>query len=660
MDYLDFDIEVGQGAGRDYPVRVLHSPAGEARETVYFPFDELALEKALLRLENALLRSGGARRQALSPDQQAVQDFGRSLFETLLTGEVRARYDVSLESAQRQDRGLWVRLRIEAPELAALPWEFLYDHRRAEFVCLSRDTPVVRYLQLPQPIRPLIVSGPLRVLGMIASPTDLPRLDVDQEKERVERATAALSQAGQVELTWLEGESWRSLQRAMRGGPWHVFHFIGHGGFSEVADEGIIFLADEDGRARSLSASQLGLLLVNHRSLRLVFLSACEGARGSKRDVFSSTASILVRKGIPAVVAMQYTITDLAAIDMARAFYEALADGDPVDAAIVEARVAVSLAVHNTVEWGIPVLYMRSPNGLLFELAPGPPGPESATIGADRSKLTVQALVRTTTAPAPAVLAIAQPFPMELAHVPAGEFLMGTRPDDISVLVRDWGGENKEYARIAFQAEVPAHTIWVAEFHVGIFPITNAQYAAYASATGARKPKHWKGGFVPADKESHPVVDVSWKEALAFCQWLSKNSGRSVRLPNEFEWEKAARGTDGRLFPWGNDHPTTEMCNFGANEIWDTTPVDRYPQGISTYGVLDMAGNVLEWTGSVYGSYPYSAEDARDGPGMAGQRVARGGTYGSYAGYIRCAVRYKYSPNHCHEQVGFRVAIGSQ
>jgi hypothetical protein len=102
--------------------------------------------------------------------------------------------------------------------------------------------------------------------------------------------------------------------------------------------------------------------------LRLVLLNSCEGARGSQRDIFSSTASILVRRGIPAVLAMQYEITDRAAIEFARAFYGALADGLPVDAAVAEARVAVSLGMTNTVEWGTPVLYMRSPDGVLFQV----------------------------------------------------------------------------------------------------------------------------------------------------------------------------------------------------------------------------------------------------------------------------------------------------
>ena len=369
LSYLDFELEIGLGRARQYPVSVVRSPAGEARETMRFPFDELALENRLKDLQIALLRSGGKRRQVLSPEEQAVQGFGRDLFNALFTGEVRSRYDVSQARAWREGTGLRLKLRIQSPELVALPWEFLYDPRQAEYICLSRHTPVVRYLELPQAIQPLPVTPPLRILGIIASPRDMPTLDVEREKERVERAIKDLLAHGLADLTWLERPTWRDLQRAMRSGPWHVFHFIGHGGFDRNVDEGFIALIDEEGQTHRLPATQLGRLLSDHDSLRLVLLNSCEGARGSERDIFSSTAAILVRRCTPAVLAMQYEITDRAAIEFARAFYEALADGLPVDAAVVEARKAVSLAVTNTVEWGTPVLYLRTPDGVLFQVA---------------------------------------------------------------------------------------------------------------------------------------------------------------------------------------------------------------------------------------------------------------------------------------------------
>jgi CHAT domain-containing protein len=151
----------------------------------------------------------------------------------------------------------------------------------------------------------------MRILGLIAAPSNLAELDVEKEKVRVEKALARLIKAEMVELVWLAEPTWRGLQRAMRRGPWHIFHFIGHGAFDTAADEGQVYLEtdeDEDDEHKSapLTATQLGLLLADHDSLRLVVLNACESGLSGKQDIFSSTASILVQRGLPAVLAMQY------------------------------------------------------------------------------------------------------------------------------------------------------------------------------------------------------------------------------------------------------------------------------------------------------------------------------------------------------------------
>lgn len=383
MQYEDFDIDIDLSEGNEYSVSVLRSPAGEAHAKMLFPFNELVLENRLLQLQNALLRSGGKHRQVLSPEQKAVKEFGQALFDMLMIGEIRSRYDVSQHESLRARKGLRLRLRIRSPKLAALPWEFLYDARENEYLVLSRNRPIVRYLELPQPVQTLEANPPLQVLGMVASPNNLQKLDIEGEKQRVENALSSLQQRGLAQLTWLTGQTWRDLQRAMRAGPWHIFHFIGHGGFDTDNDEGLIALVGEQEQAHFLEASHLGQLLANHSSLRLVLLNVCESARGGQRDIFSSTASILVRRGIPAVLGMQYSITDQAALEFSRLFYEALSDGIPIDAAVCEARVGVNIAISNTVEWGVPVLYTRAPDGVLFtiqkqqEVKPKPPKPKT-------------------------------------------------------------------------------------------------------------------------------------------------------------------------------------------------------------------------------------------------------------------------------------------
>ena len=364
MDYLDFNLEIGQGGPETYPVSV-DSPGGQAEQEMHFPFGDSELENKLLALENALLRSGGSHR-GISPQEQTVRDFGERLFKAILTGDVKTRYEVSLREARRQNKGLRLKLRIQPPKLALLPWEFLYDPDGGDYLCFSASTPLVRYVDLRRPVEQLPITPPLRILGMVASPTDLPQLDVDKEKRLVEESIKFLRAKGLVELTWLEEQTWSALQEAMWGGPWHIFHFVGHGDFDRNNGEGRVAFSDEAGRQVVLPARNLARLLDDHRDLRLAFLNSCEGARGSEGDPFSGTAATLVRRGIPAVVAMQYQITDNAAIAFSRAFYHAVANNLPVDAAVAAARTAVSM--YDTLEWGTPVLYMRSPDGRLFDI----------------------------------------------------------------------------------------------------------------------------------------------------------------------------------------------------------------------------------------------------------------------------------------------------
>jgi CHAT domain-containing protein len=296
----------------------------------------------------------------------------------LFSGEVHDLYVASRSEASRQCKGLRVQLRIQSAELAALPWEFLYDPDQGQYLCLSDTTPVVRYVELDEPALPLSITLPLSILGVTASPKNLPDLDIEREKQRIEQALAGLQAKGLATLTWLAGRTWEDVQQAMVSGTWHVFHFIGHGGFDLHTDEGVIVLENSAGQAHYLSATQVALLLNDHYPLRLVVLNSCEGAEASTRDIFSSTAATLVQRGIPAVLANQYVISDQAAVALSRAFYETLACGMPVDMAVGEARKAISLSGGNTLEWGTPVLSMHTPDGVLFHLLQVPSTPSRA------------------------------------------------------------------------------------------------------------------------------------------------------------------------------------------------------------------------------------------------------------------------------------------
>ena len=367
MEHLNFDVKIHPGSSGVYPVEIA-SLAGSGRAMMRFPFDAPALENALLRVQNALLRSAALRRQVLSPEAQAVQDFGQRLFQALMTGEALQLYDASGALADRQRKGLRVRLQILAPDLAPLPWEFLYDPRQGEYLCFLPNRPIVRYLDVPQPIYPINVELPLLVLAMVASPSDLDPLDVAHEKQRLKDALGPLEQRGMLKLRWVEGQTAHDMQQTLLQRNWHIFHFIGHGAFDQRSEEGVLALNNDQGKAHLLGATDLGRILSQRQSLRLVVLNACQGAAGNKTDIFSSTAATLSRRGLPAVLAMQYEITDQAALEFTRGFYSSLAAGIPVDESLTQARTSISVGITRTLEWVTPVLYMRAPNGVLFEM----------------------------------------------------------------------------------------------------------------------------------------------------------------------------------------------------------------------------------------------------------------------------------------------------
>jgi formylglycine-generating enzyme required for sulfatase activity len=232
----------------------------------------------------------------------------------------------------------------------------------------------------------------------------------------------------------------------------------------------------------------------------------------------------------------------------------------------------------------------------------------------------------------------------ELVRIPEGWFLRGSQ----------------EQGESAAPSKVPQQQIYLSEYWIAKHPVTNAQYAAFTHATGRRPPDHWPAGKSPPGQENHPVVNVSLRDANAYCRWLAELTGKSYRLPTEAQWEKAARGAEGWLYPWGNrwDH---KRCNTREADQRGTTPVGLYsPAGDSPYGCADMAGNVLEWVSDWYKEDYYARSAATHdpfGPASGVVRVLRGGSWSSDRLTARCAYRTFSNPTTTNSVIGFRCAV---
>lgn len=365
FQYLDLDLAIERKENA-YQVRVTNSPAGNADGSFVLPFSDI-------ELENFLLKLGGTQRRVRrveSASMDAAKQFGGRLFDAVFTGSVRDCLTRSL--ALTEERGVRLRLRLhldDAPELADLPWEYLYHSPLNRFFALSVNTPLVRYIDIPERIRPLAVTPPLRILAVISNASDYDPLDVEREWTRLSESLQDAQTRGLIVLERLQVASLSALQAKLRTNAYHILHFVGHGGFDERAQDGVLIFQDNNGRGRAVGGQNLGTILYDHSSLRLVVLNACEGARTSRSDPFSGVAPSLIQQGVPAVIAMQFEISDDAATIFASNFYEAVAQGYPVDAALTEVRKTL-YAGENTVEWGTPVLYLRTPDGVIFVTPP--------------------------------------------------------------------------------------------------------------------------------------------------------------------------------------------------------------------------------------------------------------------------------------------------
>ncbi len=372
IPYLNFDLLIDP-TPTGYQARVIDGPAGQA--TTHFtlpasitqPRDQLALVGGAIRHFQFVDPAADVDSAVALPPPLDPHQFGQELYQAVFAGAVGDSWRQSLDRARAQHAGLRLRLRLsDAPELATLPWEYLYLPAMRRFLVLSDQTTLVRYLNVGQPAEPLLVELPLRVLVLVSDPPDaLPVLDVEAEWTRLTAALEALQARNAIIIERIPA-TLRGLQRALRRNAYHIFHFIGHGWFDEEHATGGLVLEDSTtGRAQRVDVMRLATLLNDHHPLRLAFLNACEGARVDQGEPFAGVAQHLVQQGLPAVIAMQFPITDGAATTLAQLFYEALADGYAVDTALAQARKAIYLD-GSVMEWGTPALFSRADDNRLF------------------------------------------------------------------------------------------------------------------------------------------------------------------------------------------------------------------------------------------------------------------------------------------------------
>jgi CHAT domain/Restriction endonuclease len=373
---MELEIGAGYGAG-NYVVRVMRAPTG-GEPSGSLKLDVEDILSRLPVLEATVLASAVLRR-SVPVAEQPVREVGRLLFQALFTGPVYGMYRASLAVVQERGTRLRLVLRLAAPELAALPWEMLFDPETDTYLC--RQEPLVRHVSAPYTPDPLEVCLPLRILGLVASPRGLSPLDVGAEIERLENALARPIADGLIEVVWVREATWAEVHSQLLAGEWHVLHFVGHGDYDAGADEGIIALVGEDGRADLVEADRFADLLGEAQPTpRLVVLNSCSSGKAGAQDLISGTAAALARRGINSVVAMQFAISDTAAIAFARGFYTAIARGRGVDQAARSGRISI-LGTPRSLEWLTPVLYLRGQATQLFSLNAPPSTDDRTPVG---------------------------------------------------------------------------------------------------------------------------------------------------------------------------------------------------------------------------------------------------------------------------------------
>ncbi|MDQ3243765.1 MAG: CHAT domain-containing protein [Gemmatimonadota bacterium] len=354
MRYHNFDLWIEKAATGALVVRSSCEEHGEYK-------DECSNDLASLRLAEHRIIDG-------DPAPHEVVNLGKQLYTFAFASAQRRvewHFAQCWGTSGRGDNGVRVRLRVEDPAVASIPWEFLYSEQLQSFLGVSTRTPVVRYLELPRPIGQLEASLPVKMLVVIPRVADL---ETDVERRELVETLAPLADI--VSLTILEGDVTRQdIADTLISHSFHLLHFIGHGDFN--GDRAVLAVNGADGKTDLIDQTTFAQMLRNHTTMKLVVLNSCRGGQMSQTKPLVGMAAALVKEGVPAVIAMQYEVQDREAITFARTLYRALFTGDDrgrIEIAMSHARNALAIEYPDTRALGLPVLFTHAREGVLFDL----------------------------------------------------------------------------------------------------------------------------------------------------------------------------------------------------------------------------------------------------------------------------------------------------
>lgn len=387
MRYEDFTIRIASGDGRSYRVFVSSPSLGSTESVLTLPYAMRDLPGLVAgvaldvrRAETDVTSRNVVARAPMAPGvSRDATDVGVQLHTALFRGRVKEMLDGSLARLLGEsERGLRIRLEMNLHgegmrEIASLPWELMRPHASEMPLAVSTQTAVVRALDVKRPTDPATFTPPLTVLVIISNPTGTEPLALEEEETRIRESWGRLDD---VDVHFVRPQV-GAINDICAEHNFHVIHYMGHGGFDSATGQGVLYLEKPDGTPDALDSARLkGIFNEESSNLRLVFLNACKTAVSTGRDEldpFAGIAATLIELGVPAVVAMQFPITDAAAVTFADTFYRRIVEGHSVDAAVAGGRLQLYTSGTTRAEWATPVLFMRSKHGLLFGEAPPPP-----------------------------------------------------------------------------------------------------------------------------------------------------------------------------------------------------------------------------------------------------------------------------------------------